>query len=343
MHNCQKIEERLIDLVFDELNEDDRKRTLAEVESCDHCHAEYQSFAKTLSAVDQASAALTPDEQYWNGYEARLRAKLAADERPNLWQRLLETFGAWITRPAWAMSIALVLWLALLMWAVLTQTTDIPTSPQQAKDNPEIVKPDEKDKQPENKIASSPAVDEEKQHNIEPVVNPPQKKASPHQPRQTLAVHKDNPAKQPEEFNKTLPTQIPLVAPNVEQSFVGASLVNDETLKHFEKAQLFLRAFRNLDSAENTSTIEIAEDKQRSRALLFKNVLLRREAEAKGNLPVEQVLSDLEPLLLDIANLPDKATPDDIRTIHERVQKREMIATLQVYSARPIIARAISD
>jgi hypothetical protein len=340
MHNCQKIEERLIDLVFDELGETERKQTLAEVESCDHCRAEYQSFAATLSVVDQASVAMMPDEQYWNGYEARLRAKLAADERPNLWQGLLDTFGAWITRPAWAMSMALVLWLALLMWAVLTQTTDIPKPPQQAKDEPTIVKPDEKDKEQENTVATSPQGDDEKPHKAS---NLQQKKAFLRHPKQAVAANRNDLMKQSRELDKTLQTPTPIFAANVEQGSAGTSFVDSETLKHFEKAQLFLRAFRNIDSAESASPVEIADDKQRSRALLFKNVLLRREAQAKGNLPVEQVLSDLEPLLLDIANLPDKATPDDIRTIHERVQKREMIATLQVYSARPVIARAISD
>ena len=94
-------------------------------------------------------------------------------------------------------------------------------------------------------------------------------------------------------------------------------------------------AFRDVDAA--------ADEKQRARTLLFKNVLLRREAEVKGNQPVEQVLSDLEPLLLDIANLSDRVTVDEIQAIHERLQKREVIATLQVYAARPVIARAEVD
>src|SRR5687768_1335667 len=122
MHDCRKIEESLMDLVFNELDEDRRRQVLAEVESCEPCRAEYRSLEKTLSTFDTVTAAMTPDENYWNGYEARLRAKLAADQRPNLRQRLLETVGVWLARPAWAMSLALLLWLALLMWAVLTQT-----------------------------------------------------------------------------------------------------------------------------------------------------------------------------------------------------------------------------
>jgi hypothetical protein len=343
MHNCKKIEERLIDLVFDELNEDDRKRTLAEVESCEHCRAEYQSFATTLSVVDQASAALMPDEQYWNGYEARLRTKLASDERPSLWQRLFAGLSTSMTRPVWAVSVALLLCFALLLWLMLAKTTNTVTPPQLANDNPAPVKPDDQNKEKENQGVEASTEDKDKQLEVPLQPNPQRKKDSLLQTGRILAVRKNNQLAQPENVVKAIPTPPLTIAANFEPSAASASFVDNETLKHFEKAQLFLRAFRNLDSADSASVTEIADDKQRSRALLFKNVLLRREAETKGNLPVEQVLSDLEPLLIDIANLPDKATPDDIRTIHERVQKREMIATLQVYAARPLIAKAVSD
>src|SRR5688572_6611726 len=131
MHNCRKTEERLMDLVFNELPEDERRQTLAEVESCGPCSSEYQAFRKTLSTFDEAAAVMMPDENYWNGYEARLRAKLAADERPNLWQRLLDAVGVLPTRPVWAMSLAALLLVALLMWGWLKQPSDKPQPPQQ--------------------------------------------------------------------------------------------------------------------------------------------------------------------------------------------------------------------
>lgn len=344
MHDCRKIEESLMDLVFNELSEEERRQTLAEVESCEHCRAEYQAFEKTLSVVDRVSTSMMPDENYWNGYEARLRAKLAGDVRPNLWQRVLETAGVLTTRPAWAMSLAALLLIALLMWAVLTQRSDKIQQPQRAEDKPAIVQPgdDDKEKQREG-IARSSGDDDEKKKSIRQEPNQQHKNMSQPKPRHLLAIRPDRPAKHPKAFDK--PAQIPPspVVVNAEQTVASASPVDEDTLKHFEKAQIFLRSFRNLQAAESDSAFEVADDKQRSQALLFKNVLLRREAEAKGNRPVEQVLSDLEPLLVDIANLSDKATRDEIGAIRERLQKREMIATLQIYSARPVLARAVTD
>jgi hypothetical protein len=346
MHDCRKIEESLTDLVFNELPEDQRKLALTEVENCEHCRAEYRSLEKTLSTFDTVSAAMTPDESYWNGYEARLRAKLAGDLRPNLWQWLLESAGVLITRPAWAMSLALLLWFALLVWAVLTQTYYQPQAPVQAEEKPATVRPgDDGKEKPREKVAQSPEGDREKETDIQQESDRRPKRDFIRQPKpkQLLAGDIHKPAKQMKSPDTQAQTASLPVVVNLEQTLAGASVVDEDTLKHFEKAQIFLRSFRNLKAGESDSAFEVADDKQRSQTLLFKNVLLRREAEAKGNRPVEQVLSDLEPLLIDIANLSDKAARDEIGAIRERLQKKEMIATLQIYSARPVIARAATD
>ena len=58
------------------------------------------------------------------------------------------------------------------------------------------------------------------------------------------------------------------------------------------------------------------------------NVVLRREAEMKAKFPTKTLLADLEPLLIDIANLPDHARPEEVRAIKERVDKTEIVAAL---------------
>lgn len=109
--------------------------------------------------------------------------------------------------------------------------------------------------------------------------------------------------------------------------------IDVETARHIERAQLLLRAFRNTRDGNAQPDPDLAYEKQRSRGLLSNNILLRRDAEAKGNLPVQELLGSLEPFLLDIANLQDKPSTDDVRSIKERMQKKEIVAALQVYSA----------
>jgi hypothetical protein len=117
----------------------------------------------------------------------------------------------------------------------------------------------------------------------------------------------------------------------------NAGMFGAEITRHFEKAQVLLRSFKNADPAAKDFASELAHEKRQSRSLLYQNILLRRNAETSGNLPAEEVLSSLEPVLLDIANLPDRPSPDDLRPVKERLQKNGIIGALQVYSA-PLVA-----
>jgi hypothetical protein len=68
--------------------------------------------------------------------------------------------------------------------------------------------------------------------------------------------------------------------------------------------------------------------------LLNENIVLRRDAEMKAKFPTKSLLTDLEPFLIDIANLPDQARPEDVRVIKERVQRTEIVAALLDYQNR---------
>jgi hypothetical protein len=107
-----------------------------------------------------------------------------------------------------------------------------------------------------------------------------------------------------------------------------------EAARHISRAQLLLRTFRNADPAEGDAAFDLTYERRRSRQLLAQNVWLRRNAEDGGHLPVEELLSSLEPFLLEIANLPDRPDPEEVRSIQERMQKKEIVAALQVDSAR---------
>lgn len=104
------------------------------------------------------------------------------------------------------------------------------------------------------------------------------------------------------------------------------------TARYVEQAQLLLRSFRNARQGETGPAFDIAHEKLRSQRLLYQNIVLRREAASKGNVPVEKLLSSLEPILIDIANLPDNPAQDDVRSIRERMQRKNIVALLQVNS-----------
>jgi Putative zinc-finger len=109
---------------------------------------------------------------------------------------------------------------------------------------------------------------------------------------------------------------------------------DSKTARHVEQAQLLLRSFRNarVSEAGRRASSDLAYDKRQSKKLLYQNIVLRREAASRGNLPVESLLDSLEPILIDIANLPDKPAPEDVRAINERMRRKNLVAMLQISS-----------
>lgn len=125
----------------------------------------------------------------------------------------------------------------------------------------------------------------------------------------------------------------PITRPLLVDSEMDSAPFGRDLVRHFEKAQMLLRSFKNTDSSTSEFASELAREKNASRTLLYQNIILRRSAEAKGNLPAGEVLSSLEPILMDIANLADNPTQEDVHDIKGRMQKMEIIGVLQVYSS----------
>ena len=111
-------------------------------------------------------------------------------------------------------------------------------------------------------------------------------------------------------------------------------LDEQDTARHIEQTQNLLRSIRNVPTSDADDDIDVSYDKQLSRRLLNENVVLRRDAEMKAKFPTKTLLADLEPFLIDIANLPDHARAEDVRAIKERVQKTEIVAALLDYQDR---------
>src|SRR5215510_14377527 len=113
MHGCVKTRELLVDLIFDELGPEARRRALLEVEGCPDCLAQYRSMAEALRVFDQATETAMPGESYWPGYEARLRERLRT-ERPNWTQRFADWIGGFRPLAARPLTSAAVMALVLL-------------------------------------------------------------------------------------------------------------------------------------------------------------------------------------------------------------------------------------
>jgi hypothetical protein len=335
MHDCVKTRELLVDLVFNELGPEAGARALLEIEGCPDCLAQYRSMAEALRVFDQATETAMPGENYWLGYEARLRERLR-HERPN-WTRPGWTrwMADWIGgfRPLAARPLTLAAGLALVLlviglwtWRSRQAVGPFPGAPVAVTETPS---PQSKVKSPDGVIAITPKPGEVSQ------------RPTPVHPKDHSEVHPAATKSNDEAPPGRREGQVVQIAEDIvvsrvsEQPFVAASLYTPETIRHFEKAQLMLRSFRNASARKSPAASDLTYEKQSSRRLLYQNILLRRDAEIKGNIPAEEALSDLEPFLLDIANLPDNPSSSELGAIRERLQRKELIASLQIASAQP--------
>jgi hypothetical protein len=90
---------------------------------------------------------------------------------------------------------------------------------------------------------------------------------------------------------------------------------------------------------EPGTTAEVAYERKRAQQLVLQNMMLRREADVTGDVQISSLLENLEPILIDISNLPDKPDKDAVRVIRERVERKNIVPLLRVNSTA--LARAL--
>jgi hypothetical protein len=322
MHDCVKTRELLVDLVFDELEPEARRRALLELEGCPDCLAQYRSMTDALRVFDQVTETAMPEESYWPGYETRLREGLRS-ERPSWTRRLADRiggFGLLAMRPI-PVAVGLAMVFLAIGWWTWQRRQVVGPSPGVPDVATKTPTPQPKPESHDEVIATTPKPDESSA-----------RRTSAH-PTAAKLNGKAPSVRREGRGGKIVEDVI--VSRGSDQSLIAASLFTPETIRHFEKAQLMLRSFRNASAVKGLAANDLAYEIQLSRRLLYQNILLRRDAEMKGNLPVEEALSSLEPFLLDISNLPDKPSSSELGGIRERLQRKELIASLQISSAQP--------
>jgi len=366
MHSCRQTQKKLIDLVFGEIETIEQQRALAELRSCADCSEQYQTMLASLNAFDQAADAAIPEESYWTGYEARLRARLAEPAPQTSLERLAAWFAGLLAKPA--IPITAVATLALLVavsifWATRQQKADpvqmvaeaTPSpaaSPSPVTPEPKAVEQNNLDRFAVERTGQTPRIGTAtgRERDSRGQTLPTGRGTDPYTqsksdlaqvPQATVAEKRrqgrSRTVAKPE-VETSQPAQNDVVAANLPQINYTPVTVPEipaavSPAVHFEKAQLLLRSFRNAEFETAGAAFDLPYEKQRANKLIYDNILLRREAEAKGYLPVEEALTSLEPLLLDIANLPDKPSQGEMLAIKERIQKQEIIATLNVVSS----------
>lgn len=92
--NCWYFKELMVDALYHELSQSDKKSFQAHLKACSSCAVEYEEMAAVLNVMDQRQQP-EMSESYWDTYLPRLRERMAAEVKtPG--QRLLA--GEWLKR-----------------------------------------------------------------------------------------------------------------------------------------------------------------------------------------------------------------------------------------------------
>jgi hypothetical protein len=342
---CEFTEEVSL-LVDGELPPHEAARLRAHVESCAACEQARDVFL--LLRQELRSYELTPDPHAQstalaailsgssNEETAVSSAAVRAGRRVTpreagwlSWERLAEVFSIRRLRPAHVATLALLLIATALglRWLAGSHTSDgtrQPEAPALANTNSQPVRAESAVEDLKKRSKDSDTVDD-------PTIHQAKTQRQHHTMRQRREGLN---SKATREIART---GTPALQPSSESAapYASGSLraaAADPSLRigrHAERVERLLRSFRNARLTDKDLPLEVADARRLSKRLLYSNIALRREAAGAGDISVKGWLDSLEPILLDISNLPDRPSPDAVGSIKESIRRRQLVGVLQ--------------
>jgi hypothetical protein len=315
-------------LVDGELAPREAARLSAHVETCASCRQAREAFL--LFREGLRSYEFSPDPHAQRRALAAILGSGTSETKAGRWpERLAAAFGFGRLRPAHVAALAVLLVAALLglRWLNGPRT---PSAPQRASVNTNVPPT-------HTHVVKEPAVGKveqaEKQEPAKQAVAKKTVRAS-----REVAQARRNVYRKREDGREGSGRDSLTESASVNSSLPQSAALSLRTAaadpsvrigRHAERVERLLRSFRNARLAEGDPTLDVADARRLSKRLLYSNIALRREAAGAGDLPAEGWLDSLEPILLDISNLPNKPSPDAVGSIKERIRRRQLVGVLQ--------------
>ena len=291
-----------------EAGERDTEQVRAHLIKCESCTRELEALTAESELYQRYDRELQASPAVWNGIAARIAVQNhEAGAKPK------SSLGGWfagllaIPRFGFVMPAVALVAIALVIGVAYWRTRQPVAPPDKTAKSNNVTSPTPANVGPEQPLAASPVTSTNRDK----------------QPDQLIAAR----TKRPEIKKHRGDNQSDVL-------FTDAAYTDIEdrdTATHLQQAQDLLVSIRNIKFSDDDEEVDVSYEKAESRRLLNENVVLRRDAEAAGKFPAKAMLGSLEPFLIDIANLPEKASPNDVRQIKDRVQKTEIVAELRGY------------
>ena len=338
---CEKYFGSIEDLIEGDLDSRSAAQAKSHVFDCVECRNEYELLRREKEVLAHYLFEFEPPPDSWTNFQTRLledKEKISdnADFPVELSRRKKRIFVFGFS-PALAAAVLLLFFGVGFVWlrnAADEQNVAEIKSEDSRQSQPQLIRANPK---------SSPEIEAKNvvrgsniQKNNEPILKDRSLKSANNSlsGRKVLAAETVK-IKQKTVYPSVMKKPASETVPNDEPRAAMLKKQNLETeiAGQIEKIELLLRSFRNARANEKDAVFDVEYEQRQARKLLETNAALRRDAEAYGVSYAEEVLSRVEPYLLEIANLGSDPAPDKILDIKERVSNQNIIAGLQVYSS----------
>jgi hypothetical protein len=97
-----------------------------------------------------------------------------------------------------------------------------------------------------------------------------------------------------------------------------------------EHLQSSERMLLELSNADATRGVDLSDQRHRAELLASANRLYRRTADHRGRTDVVDLLDELERVLLEIANSPERLTPAEFNAMWRRIESRGLLIKMRI-------------
>ncbi len=314
MHRCYKSKQKLVDLVFGELTADKKLEFLMELGGCAYCRQIYRSGTDLLQAFTVVNQRDIPDEAYWKAYNERLVKRLNRVSHPKMRQRIAGQQGGISPQKFWLLlppNPRMILPILMFICALTVPIFIYKYGDRATKlEKPELIKPD---------VASD-------NHEVKEGGNNHQQKVVSGKRQRILNLGDFG------ERRDLFVSNTRQDRSRLKETAANREL-NDHIREYMEASQLLLRTFRNMTIEEDGSYPNISFERRYARRLLNSGRILKHNLPVHNGVTLEDILIDLELCLLDIANLPENPSSEEVNLLIAELRKKGAVALLQPYLA----------
>lgn len=295
---CDNYRDMMVEALYRELDAGREREFDAHVSGCTACAAAFEEMRATAARMSERARS-DPGHAYWNSYFDRLEARMAAEETvvdgaPMAARR--RSYVSWGYRVAAAVAVLAVgVWLGRSSMTPDDGRVRRTVISSSTQSTDSIVKPSG-----EPNIARSESAERE---GPAPIDN-----ASPAQPRE------DRPAE----------THVALASADV------------RAREYIERSQVLLLALVNSGDADSTDagTADFEVQRKRADMLVSEAAVLRDDLPGGDNRRLRELVTDLQMILREIANLESQNNLDAVEIIRNRVDREGVLLKIDVEQMR---------